>query len=143
MNQARLALNTYHRSAMSLPLLLAELWRRKRRFSLGSCRCCRGRGGPRQLDLPFPRIRPRLGTIEVAPSYQSRAGTLQNQQRKKDDRFHIFDASKNERSCQRSRSGSCKWRLHDTVLARDFCSVRGYGLRAYESRQGRNAATVV
>jgi hypothetical protein len=28
--------------------------------------------------------------------------------------------------------------LHET-----FASVRGYGLRAYEPRQGRNAATVV
>jgi hypothetical protein len=30
-----------------------------------------------------------------------------------------------------------------SILRRNFCSVRGYGLRTYEPRQGRNAATVV
>jgi hypothetical protein len=29
------------------------------------------------------------------------------------------------------------------ILRESFSSVRGYGLRAYEPRQGRNAATVV
>jgi hypothetical protein len=33
--------------------------------------------------------------------------------------------------------------LRDDDLARSFASVRGYGLRTHESRQGRNAATVV
>ncbi len=33
--------------------------------------------------------------------------------------------------------------LHDVDVARLFLSVRGYGLRTYEPRQGRNAATVV
>ena len=30
-----------------------------------------------------------------------------------------------------------------SILRETFPSVRGYGLRAYEPRQGRNAATVV
>ena len=30
-----------------------------------------------------------------------------------------------------------------SILRETFLSVRGYGLRAYEPRQGRNAATVV
>ena len=33
----------------------------------------------------------------------------------------------------------CAW----SILRRIFLSVRGYGLRTYEPRQGRNAATVV
>lgn len=33
--------------------------------------------------------------------------------------------------------------LLGTSLAVNFGSVRGYGLRTYEPRQGRNAATVV
>jgi hypothetical protein len=36
-----------------------------------------------------------------------------------------------------------KMRLHDPDLAGDSFSVRGYGWRTYEPRQGRNAATVV
>jgi len=36
-----------------------------------------------------------------------------------------------------------KMRLHDPDLAGNSFSVRGYGLRTYKPRQGRNAATVV
>ena len=34
-------------------------------------------------------------------------------------------------------------RCNSGYLRETFASVRGYGLRAYEPRQGRNAATVV
>jgi hypothetical protein len=34
-------------------------------------------------------------------------------------------------------------RCKTPYLRESFLSVRGYGLRAYEPRQGRNAATVV
>ena len=35
------------------------------------------------------------------------------------------------------------FKLRISLVRGDFASVRGYGLRTYKSRQGRNAATVV
>ena len=37
----------------------------------------------------------------------------------------------------------CVFELRISLVQGDFPSVRGYGLRTYKSRQGRNAATVV
>ena len=37
----------------------------------------------------------------------------------------------------------CVFELRIALVRGNFSSVRDYGLRTYESRQGRNAATVV
>ena len=37
----------------------------------------------------------------------------------------------------------CVFELRISLVRGNFPSVRGYGLRTYKSRQGRNAATVV
>jgi hypothetical protein len=37
----------------------------------------------------------------------------------------------------------CVFKLRISLVRGNFSSVRGYGLRTYKSRQGRNAATVV
>ena len=37
----------------------------------------------------------------------------------------------------------CVFELRISLARGNFSSVRGYGLRTYKSRQGRNAATVV
>jgi len=58
--------------------------------------------------------------------------------------FHGVDANRNVKACQclrlrRRQVGGCTM----PMLKRHSLSVRGYGLRTYETRQGRNAATVV
>ena len=43
----------------------------------------------------------------------------------------------------RALMGRCVFELRISLVRGNFTSVRGYGLRTYKSRQGRNAATVV
>ena len=40
-------------------------------------------------------------------------------------------------------AGTTKGRCAGAIFREQFVSVRGYGLRTYEPRQSRNAATVV
>src|SRR2546421_3733115 len=96
--------------------------------------------------LSLPRIRSRFRTIKVSASYQRRTRAQQNHHREQERQFHEADASKSAVQCQRTVE---TWAFAGFAIARArscvkvACSVRGYGSRTYEPRQGRNAATVV
>ena len=71
-----------------------------------------------------------------------------NQQEQREP-FHGVDANRSATHCQcsirfRTKEGTIGVReLRMSMVRGNLLSVRGYGLRTYESRQGRNAATVV
>ena len=84
----------------------------------------------------FVRIRRGLRAVKIAAIRQCGATDLQSDHEQERERFH-----------GRIIKLDCTMSIHSallrTSLAVSFLSVRGYGLRTDETRQGRNAATVV
>ena len=81
--------------------------------------------------------------VEVAPIRErgARGGSEKGEGAAEQEKFH---AASKQMALLVSTHAPLK--KNDCALGRfagNFASVRGYGLRAYESRQGRNAATVV
>jgi hypothetical protein len=125
---------------------LSEHWRwRRRRAGLSGFRrrssSC-GRRLPAQLFRPLKRIRTWFGTVKITTGNQRGAGTLERDKQQQNHTFHGRDAIRMTSACQRPRTGEND-RCRANRSRRFFHSVRGYGLRTYEPRQGRNAATVV
>ena len=99
------------------------------------------------LTRRFQRIRPRFGTVKIPPVNECCTGVHCGQKKNEQERhqpFHRADANRSIASCQCmaiSKKGSRACAM--PMFEENSTSVRGYGLRTYKSRQGRNAATVV
>jgi hypothetical protein len=117
-------------------------------FFASSCRrrcvcCC----GTVPLARRFQGIWSRFRTVKIAPVNECGTGIhsgKEKSQQKARETFHGVDANRSVTACQ------CLRIFHEDgqgctmpMLEQNLTSVRGYGLRTYESRQGRNAATVV
>jgi hypothetical protein len=121
---------------------------RRNGFFAPSRRCRRVR---RRDAVPlarcFQRIGSRFRTVKIAPVNErcTRIHTDEEKnQQKPREPFHGIDANRSATACQ------CLRLFHQVrqgcampILRGNSLSVRGYGLRTYKSRQGRNAATVV
>ena len=110
--------------------------------SRGACRC-----DAVPLTRRFQRIWPRFRTVKIAPINECCTGVHSGQKKNEQEGrqpFHGVDTNRNVKACQclrlrRRQVGGCAM----PMLKRHSLSVRGYGSRTYETRQGRNAATVV
>ena len=129
---------------------------RRRHLSRGSlCSDCRRRPyGRDAVPLPgrFQRIRRRLGAVKITPIDKRRARRRANENKNKQEKrepFHALDANRSATHCQCAdpfyyRARRCVFfELRVSLVRGNFPSVRGYGLKTYKPRQGRNAATVV
>jgi len=85
----------------------------------------------------------RLRAVKIAPVDQSRARALKSNEQKQDEPFHGVDANRSVLQLVNARDSFTKVHCMMSILLENVLSVRGYGLRAYKPRQGRNAATVV
>ena len=114
-----------------------------------SSRCCRCVCCCDAVPLArrFQGIWSRFRTVKIAPVNECCTGIHSGEkkcQQKPHETFHGVDANRSVAACQclrlfHERGQGCTMQM----LEQNFTSVRGYGLRTYESRQGRNAATVV
>src|SRR5882762_9353784 len=111
-----------------------------------SCRCvCCCDAVP--LARRFQGIWSRFRTVKIPPVNECCTGIHSGEkksQQKPRKTFHVVDANRSVARCQclrlfREGGQGCTIEC----LEQNLTSVRGYGLRTYESRQGRNAATVV
>jgi hypothetical protein len=100
--------------------------------------CCRH---SRHLSHRLQRIRPRLWAVEIAAINHGCARALKNNEHKHRQPFHRVDANRSVGACQRSNFFA-KRDCMMSMLRENLRSVRGYGLRTCEPRQGRNAAAV-
>ena len=143
--------------------IMASVWSlvtKVRRCDLSRCSLCSDRRARSCDAVPLPRcfqrIRRRLGAVKITPIDKRCAGRRRNENRNKQEErepFHAFDANRSATHCQyahafsdthiRALMGRCVFELRISLVRGNFPSVRGYGLRTYKSRQGRNAATVV
>jgi hypothetical protein len=113
-------------------------------FASSRCVCC---CDAVPLARRFQGIWSRFRTVKIAPVNECGTGIHSGEeksQQKPRETFHGVDANRSVTACQRLRlfhegGQACAM----PMLEQNLTSVRGYGLRTYESRQGRNAATVV
>ena len=102
-------------------------------------RCCRSRRlvhGSCHRPLP---VGIRIRAVEIAPVLQRVARAAGKQYAASENQFHDPMQTKAHRAVNVAAKADCA----GAIFREQFVSVRGYGLRTYEPRQSRNAATVV